>query len=335
VNAASAVIHGVVLRYRRARAAHPVRTLRWQRNGVLLAVAAIAFLDLIVATRAHAQITAARRTEHAVEELDNASMKACDAASRLRDSFQNGDVSLTGAGTAFENDTAAVGTDVTAAAQGNAAGADGAAHFQFVQGQLTSVSTLAETAVQDFGRLGKQAANEALLALVAPDQQELDTTTTTDAGGLVTVPRPCPSGATTVTGGGALIATLADLSRLESDALAAQRGSVWLRPGFCWPLLVVPLLVLLSLAIATTRLVARHFRMMVSPLLPCASLAVGAVVGTVLWLSIVDDSHLSANPQAGHPITLTIGMTVLATASVLAYAAYRPLLAEYRFEARS
>ena len=299
--------------YRSLRGAHPVRVLRWLRNGVVAAVAATALLNLLVAIEARREITAARRTSQAISDIGKASTAAGNAQAALADAFQNEDVTLIGTGTAFANDTAQVNTDVTSAAEGNAAGAEGRTQIQFVQGQLTTCIQLAETAVHDYDSLGLAADSAALQALTASDARDNIThADITDTGGLIAARR--------------------DLRHLQQTALNAQRGSRWLDPTYFWPLLLGPVIGMLLLVVATAYLLARYFRRFVSRLLVSALLITAAVSVTVASFSMRDDHQLSADPWAGLPATTAIALVLLAAAAALGYLAYRPRLIEYRFQ---
>jgi hypothetical protein len=52
---------------------------------------------------------------------------------------------------------------------------------------------------------------------------------------------------------------------------------------------------------------------------------------TVGFLNWHDEQYLVADQRAGHPVTLSAALLLLLAAAVLAYLAYRPRLAEYRF----
>ncbi len=302
--------------YRGLRATHPVTVLRWLRNGVLVAVVATAVLYLLVATEARRGIAAAARTTDAVVDIGKASAAAVDAKSALSDAFQHEDVSLIGTGTAYANDMARVNTEVTLAAKGNAAGEDGDTHIRFVQGQLTTCLQLAEAAVNIYdndNRIGDKADIAAIKALADPDQQDRATgADIPDTGGL--------------------IAALHDLMTIEQGALAEQRRSPWLAPARFWLLLLGPVLCMLLLVSATGYVLARHFRRLVSPLLGGALLVTAGVAIAVGVLGTIDGHRLSGDPRAGNPLTMSIALLMLATATVLAHLAYRPRLAEYRFQ---
>jgi hypothetical protein len=261
---------------------------------------------------------------HAIGEIDKASTAAHDAAEHLKKSFEQGDVALTGTGTTFVTDTAVIGTDVTAAAQGNAAGAVGAARIQFVQGQLTTAVQLADEAVHEYDQVGADANGTALDKTALHALTDLDQHDIADTGGL--------------------IAALGDLRGTEHGALQAQRDSVWLAPAWVWSTGLAPVLVLLLLVIATGRVTIRHFRTPPSALLSRALLGTGSVAVTIAAFGTFDDVHLRAvehlqaqvevHPWASYPATVTISLALLLACAVLAYLSYRPRLAEYRFEVR-
>ncbi|MYS19509.1 hypothetical protein GA0115240_109418 [Streptomyces sp. DvalAA-14] len=299
--------------YTRLRATHPVRVLRWLRTGVLIGVVATALLYLLVATEARREISAARRTSVAVGDIGNAVDMALIAGPALDSAFAHEDVPLTGAGTTFTGAMAQVGTDITSAAQGNAAGVPGATQIQFVQDQLATCNQLAAAAVLDFSTSRAEADTDALKALNDPDETDPDT-----------------HAAIANTGG--LLAALRDLEGLEQGGLNRQRASHWLDPGSFWWLLTGPVIVTALLALASAWVVASHFRRIVSPLLAAALLVAATVAVTAGALSTHDESRLSANPLASHPVTLAAAPSLLCAAGVLAYLAYRPRLNEYRFQ---
>lgn len=308
------------------RAAHPTRVLRWLRAGVLAMVVATALLYLAVSMQVGHQIAAARHTDRAIGDIANAQLAAESAKDALYTDFTTGQVPLIGTGTDFANYTARVNTELTSAAEGNAAGRQGLTLFQFTQGQLTTCLQLADSAVRDYSHVtprsagttaengldsrGKQSVKEVDEAL-SHGEERYDGEPIARTGGL--------------------IQTLADLKTLEQDALTRQRHSPWLNPAVVWPLLVGPSAVMLVLVLATGSILARHFRRSPSRRLLSAllmSTAVGILTAVLVGL---DAHHLAAHPRVVHPVTLTVAPTLLAAAAVLAYLAYRPRLAEYRF----
>jgi hypothetical protein len=297
----------------RLRAAHPVEVLRRLRVCLLAVLALNALLYLLMAGEAGHQIAAARRTAQAVREIDEARDAAIGARADVWKTFHQEDATLTFTGIPFENHMTEVNSDLATAAEGNAAGPEGTRHIRFVLGEETTCGWLAHVAVIDYGRLRSPAVADPVLdALGAPDQKDPDP----------------PHASVPDTGG--LIAALADLRSLEADALAGQRRSWWLAPGFHWPLLLSPVLAVLLLTISTGRVVARHFRRFVSPWLLAAS-ATTAAVDVTVGVLLGHDERLPAVPWAGHPLTITVVLLLLAAAAVFGYLAYRPRLAEYRF----
>jgi hypothetical protein len=115
---------------------------------------------------------------------------------------------------------------------------------------------------------------------------------------------------------GGLRQSLRDLQELEVQARHDQLRSGWRDPRLLWPLFMGPAAVVLLLIGTTGHMVARHFRRYPGPALigvPPATASIGVAMCTT------------------DPLTPAIALPVLATAGVLAYLAYRPRLAEYRF----
>ncbi len=275
----------------RPRAPHPVVGLRWLRAGVLGMVAVTTVLYLVVANGALRQIAAADRTLAAIRHIDKASEQAEEAEAALKAVSRTGAIELIGTSGGFANATARVSSHLTSATEGNAAGEQGLSHIQFVQGQLATCVQLADTAVLD----GPPGLARARAALDTPPQYD---------GG-----KPVP-----FTGG--LRQSLRDLSALEKRANEDQRHSGWRDPGLLWPLFTGPVAVMLLLVCATGHIVVHRFRRYPHPALVVALLAT-ASVGVSMCTA--------APPHSA------IVLPVLAAAGVLAYLAYRPRLAEYRF----
>jgi hypothetical protein len=284
--------------YRQFRAAHPVRVLGWLRNGMLLAVAAAALLYVWVAIQAGHDISAARRTSQGITDIENARTAARMAEAALSDAFATEDITLTGTGSAYVNEISQVNKYLALAAEDNAAGAEGTSMIQFVQGQLGTYLQLSENAVRDYG-----------------------------------VGRPLGQAAETyaASGEGDLLAALHDLKGTEQAALRAQRGAWALDPGTFWWALLGPVTGMFLLGGATAQVLARHFRRHVSPPLWGALLVTAAVSITMGFFNWNDARHLAAGRWAGHPVTLTAALLLSLAAAVLAYLAYRPRLAEYKF----
>ena len=89
---------------------------------------------------------------------------------------------------------------------------------------------------------------------------------------------------------------------------------------------------MLLVVAATEYLVARHFRRHVGLSLRGSLLIAAAAMVTAGLFNSADARSLSADPWAGHPATMTVALLLLPAAAVLAQLAYRPRLAEYRFQ---
>ncbi|MFG2863808.1 hypothetical protein [Streptomyces sioyaensis] len=276
-------------------------------------MAVTALLSFVVTTQADRQVAAAQHTNEAIGFLKAAHSEARVADTALTSVFKSGQVSLIGTGSAFSNHIARVYTNVTSAAEGNAAGRPGLTQIQFVQGQLTTCLRLADAAVRDYARTGRDGVRAAHNALT--DDRQRDRTR-----------HPVP-------GTGGLTASLDDLKATEQNALDKQRHSRWLDAAYVWPLLVGPAAIMLLLVLATGYVLAQHFRRYIGLRLPLALLATTAVgIGTgTAVLTDLDPQHLAEHPLARTPVTLTLALALLATAAALTYLAYRPRLAEYRF----
>lgn len=286
-------------RYRRLRTAHPVIVLRWLRNGTLLCVLATALLYLWVATQAGNDIGAARRTSQAVKDIGDARTAAANADKALGSAFKTEDVTLTGTGTNYVNYVNEVGKDLTLAAEGNAAGQKGTSSIQYVQAQLQTYLSLSENAVSDYG----------------------------GGGPLV----PAAEGYASRSEGGLAVA-LTNLQGTEMTAFRAQLGAWPLAPGVFWWALLGPVAGMALITIATAHVLARYFRRHVSRWLSGSLLMTAGTAVTAGVLNWSDGRHLSADPWAGHPATLTCALLLFLLAAAAALHAYRPRLAEYRFE---
>ncbi|MFE4250691.1 hypothetical protein ACFRU3_14525 [Streptomyces sp. NPDC056910] len=297
----------LVAAWKRARNAHPVQVLRWLRVGMLAMVCATAVVYLVLATTGAREITTARRVDSAIQDIDDARDAATAADRALQQAADTGQVQLTGTGADFANATARIGTLLTAAAQGNAAGAAGRSQFQFVQGQLTGC-LLAAAAVHDNG----DDVGAARAALTAAPLRDPETK------------RPVP-------GTGGLQASLEDLRDLQRSGLARQKDEGWLDPVQLWSLAVAPLLAMLGMNLVTARILARHFHRTTGPLLPLTGAVTCAVGLAAAALTAWDESRLAAEPAAGTPWAMTAALLALAVAGLLNHLAYRPRLAEYRF----
>jgi hypothetical protein len=291
--------------YRQLRTAHPVRVLRWLRNGMLLGVAAAALLYVWVAIQAGHDINAARRTGQGIMYIGKAAGAVNAAGTALGHTSATEDVTLTGIGKGYVTQVAQVEQYLTLVTADNAAGTEGTSQLQFVQGQFAEWLGLSATAIGDYSAGG----------YLGP------------AGELAASGGQGQSGAQ-----GDLVSALGDLATIEQNAQNAQRHAWPLDPGTFWWVLLGPVIGLLLLAGATAHVLARHFRRPAGPWLWGSLLITTATMITVGFLNLNDEQELAANQWAGHPVTLTGALLLLLVAAVLAYLAYGPRLAEYQFK---
>lgn len=301
-------------RYRRLRDAHPVDVLRWLRTCVLLCVLASAAVCLGVTLQASNDISAVRSTQQAGREIAEAGQAEAMANTELSDVFADQDPTLTGLGPAYYNDITAILVDLSGAARDNGPGTIGTGEIPYAENLLSSYLQLSQAAVTDYaldpttghtrlGRAGEAyaAAGEQLLRSALSD-------------------KPCSTG-------------VIRLGCAEQSAFQAQRGTWSLNggpDGFWWAL-ASPLVVLLLLTVATARVLARHFRRLVSGWLLGALAVTAATAAALGYLNARDAASLAADPWASHPATLTIAVLLFAGAAALVYRAYQPRLDEYLF----
>jgi len=291
--------------YRQFRTTHPVRVLRWLRNGMLLAVAAAALLYVWVATQAGHDISAAQRTSQGIDYIGKAAAAAHAAGTALSHASATEDVTLTGTGGDYVNQFTQVEKYLALVAADNAAGTEGTRQLQFIQGQLGTYLTLSETAIRDY-RAGRYLgpAGESY-ASAANDE---------------------------------LVSDIRGLGTIEDRALKAQRRAWPLDPATFWWVLLAPVIGVLLLTGGTAHVLARHFRRQAGPRLWGSLLITTATMIAAGILNWHDEQQLAAKQQlaatrwAGHPVTMTAALLLLLLAAVLAYLAYRPRLAEYRFK---
>ncbi|WP_353940729.1 hypothetical protein ABII15_03290 [Streptomyces sp. HUAS MG91] len=298
--------------WRALRTAHPVRLLRLLRAGLLATVCATAVVYLVTATQGGQEVTTVRRSEEAGRRLADARRAVHTADEALRNALRTGQIELIGPGAGFANTTARIGTLLTAAGQGNAAGATGRAQFQFVQGKLLICQQLINTAVSDYPRGGPAGVESARDTLTAPRLRDPDTG------------RQIP-------GTGGLRASIEDLQDLQSAGLARQRDTGWLDPVRLWGFALAPPVVMLALFCATARILAIHFRRRVNGFLVATLAVTLAVTGVFAGLTLWDEDRLALHPAAGHPATMALVLLALVAAGVLNHLAHRPRLAEYRY----
>ncbi|MFE9019884.1 hypothetical protein ACFYNL_15105 [Streptomyces sp. NPDC007808] len=288
-------VRGRVLRTGR-RATHPIVVLRRLRAGMLAMVALTALLYVVVADRSGDQADAAARTDIAIDQLRDAQEYADEANRALTAAIRTEAENLIGPGADFANLTAQVSTLLTSAAEGNADRSQGR-HFQFVQGQLSTCVQLANRMVSE-----GPSCMRAKRAVVAEETEE---------DGEAEAP---------FTGG--LIQSLSDLETLQRTAVTEQREARWLNPFLLWPLLTFPVAVMLALVCAACHVIARHFRQYPSPALGVALLLTASVTVTTCLLC----GHGGADGGV-----MAIMLPLLVAAGALAYLAFRPRIAEYRF----
>ncbi len=121
---------------------------------------------------------------------------------------------------------------------------------------------------------------------------------------------------------GGLIQSLRDLETIQRTAVAEQREARWLNPFLLWPLLTVPVAVMLAMVCAACHVVVRHFRQYPSPALGLALLLTASVAVTTCLLC--GDGGADGGVMA-------IMLPLLVAAGALVYLAFRPRIAEYRF----
>ena len=289
-------------RDRRLRAAHPVSVLRWIRNGVLLCVLAAALLCLWVATQASNDIRTARRTSQAVTDIVRAETAASNADTALGDAFTDVDITLTSTGSGYFVYVNEVSSDLTLAAEDNGAGQKGTSTIQYVQDQVQNYLSLSEKAVNDYGAaVGGPTLGKAAEGYAATSNKDLTM-------------------------------ALSNLRVIEIKAFGAQRGAWPLDPGAFWWALLGPVAGMVLLTATTAHVLARYFRRHLSRWLWVSLLVTVATAVVVGVLNLSEEQRLSQDPRAGQPATLTFALLLFLLAAVLAYLAYRPQLAEYRFE---
>jgi hypothetical protein len=302
---------------RPALTAHPVDVLRWLRAGVLLCILATAAACLGVTLQASNDITAARSTNQAIAAIASADhvtglasqalqctmgvvKGAKDCTAKRGDVLKPEDVTLTGIPSSYANDITQVIIELTAVTEDNGSHAAESPETQFIVNLLTSYVEQSETAITDdsqgaaFGQAGESYAQSTATSLQS---------------------------------------ALYDLEGAEGSVLLAQSATWSLNPGLAgfWWAMASPFAVLLLLAAATAQVLARHFRRLVSGWLLGALGITAATTAALGYLNARDAAELAADPWASHPATLTIAMLLFAVAAALAYRAYQPRLAEYRF----
>jgi hypothetical protein len=303
-----------------------VRWLRWLRTGTLTLILAAGLLCLLAVYQAHREIiTATGHGVQAISEVGTASAELTQADDAVAGSFKADDVALVGPGSAYANAITTASQELVLAAGNNVAGIDGSSTIQFAEGQLGIYGDLVQQAITDL------AASNGTLA-----QADL-----ADAH-------------TFLAQNGGLRDALTALGGSERTAVAADLGSLWLRSGDSWWLLLTPFLAMLLLAAGTSYVLRQGFRRLLSTRLTAALVLTLALVALVASLNGHDGdqakayyqshtsmahrglAHLPPATDAGFassPWTLAAGLVLVGGAGVLAFAAYRPRLHEYRYEA--
>lgn len=272
----------VVRQYRRIRHAHPVDVLRWLRTGVLLSVLATAAVCLGVTLQASNDLSAARSTQQAVKEIKAAGQAEAEANAEAKGIFAKQDPALTNLGTDYYNDITDVLADLSDADQDSGPGTIGTSEIPYAEHLLGSYVEQSQAAVTDYAidptpghtRLGQ--AGESYAA---------------NAEGMLH----------SALSGTSCNPELIQLGCAEQSALQAQRATWSLNEGLAgfWWALAGPFVVLLLLTAATARVLARHFRWLVSGWL-VGALAVAAATAAVLgYLNARDAASLAADPPRG------------------------------------
>jgi hypothetical protein len=285
-------------RYRRLRATHPVYVLAWLRNGVLLGIAGAALLYLLVAVQASSDIATSIRTNQAMADIRAARAASAKAELALESALSTNYVRLIGTGPDYVNYVSDVTTDLALAAENYGASTNGTIDIQSAQGQLETYLQLSDNAVSDA---------EAGPTLGAAGESYA------------------------YTGEQGLESQLCILRKDEQTALSEQYDEWPVDPAAFWWALLGPLIIVLILAGATARLLARHFRRHVSPWLWVSLLLATATAVTAGFLNLDDERTHSRDPLAGHPITLICALLLFLAAGLMAHLAYRRRLADYQF----
>ncbi|MET7652952.1 MULTISPECIES: hypothetical protein [unclassified Streptomyces] len=272
---------------------HPIVVLRRLRAGVLAMVAVTTLLYLVVANRAGDQLAASERTLEAIDHIRQAQGQAVKAKAALDDVSE---------------------IDEPGAISLTGTGADFANATARVSSHLTSATEgngAGEEGLSHIqfvqGQLATSVrmANTAVLDGAPAVKKVGDALDDPKCGADAPAPFTC-----------GLKQSLKDLEELENEAAKGERTSGWCDRALLWPLFMGPPAVMLLLVGATGRIVVQRFRRYPSPALVLALLATASI--SVL---------MCVSPA----LTMAIALPVLAASGALAYLAYRPRLAEYRF----
>jgi hypothetical protein len=288
--------------YRGMRDAHPVRVLRWLRNGVFLGVAAATLMYLWVALAARQDIATVSRTDQVIQSIAKASADTQAAQTALVYALNYGGAAPPAAVSA--GDSSSYIARILDASENLALTAQGTfgpketADFQPISEDLAVYLELSDTAVTDYE---SSPASGRLPAAIAAEQETY------------------------------VQSALASLQADERETLRLQRDAWALDPATFWWVLLGPVIVILLLAAATVQVLASHFRRRASRWLWVALTTTAATTVTTGLFATSDERSLSADPWAGHPATVTLALLLYATATAAAYTAYHARLAEYRF----
>jgi hypothetical protein len=300
---------------------HPWRWLHALRSVALAMILVEGLLCLLVSYQAHRDIaTAAGNGKQAIGEVIAANGAINEATDALRGipTETVATIKLSGPGSQYVNSYTSATTQLTLAALHNVAGSGSATDISFAEGLLVIYDGQARQAITDYvegnNKLG--AAEVGYLSGVGVQD------------------------------------TLKPLLTDEQQAATADLGSRWLRPGDVWWLLLAPFLALLLTAISTSYLLWRGFRRLLSVRLTAATAATAALVVSTAGLNGYEGRSAQAimKPMlkaplgaeaptvaslnaslAYSPLTLAVGLALVAIACVLVYAAYHPRLEEYRY----
>jgi hypothetical protein len=310
----------------------PVRGLRWLRASMLAMIVACAALCGLVAYQGHRELTAADGPgAQVIADVNQAYRALVKANADALTNIRIGDASLIGPSRAFVTDMSAANGELALSTRDNVAGARGAMMIHFTEGLLSSYSAQIALASVDSGgspMLGRADVSAASGTLKQAEQS--------------------------LSGGGDLglaaqsLYAHGGLRQAEQSAVRADLHSRWLGSRDVWPLLLAPFLVLLLLAAGTSRVLWQGFRRVLSVRLVIALALTLGLICVVTHLTAKDAARSrrtlhallahASHPPGTAPATtayslwpLEAGLILAVGAAVLAFAAYRPRLEEYRY----
>lgn len=303
------------------RQVHPWRWLRLLRNATLALIFVTGLLCLLVSYQAHREIaTVTGDGASAITEVIAAGGAVDRAIGALHETAPDAGP-LTGPPSGYVDNVASASKQLTLAAVHNVAG-PAATNAATSPGQLlVAFDDQARQAVADFAEGNDKLANAEIGYTKTIGVQD----------------------------------SLTSLLRTERRAVSADLGSGWLSPGYFWWLLLAPFFAMVIVAAGTSRVLWRSFRRLLSVRLILAQAVTLALVIMVAALNVHDGGHARAFmapfvhagmhtpnlPAVGSgaadagfaysPLALAAGLALVALACALAYGAYRPRLAEYRY----